>query len=171
MYHFYFYKQCQLMKCCCWHKQWFEMAHVPLACAHLSVCTSKTCIRCNKLVQVSAECTQGQQNILWLYSVAYPPPRLQTSSVTFLTKLSEAESPSLFWWPGVWSTLMPTSQSFNAKVGITSCRLQLSNRATFGCLLSLCWEHSPNGHINKSPSNFICFQFTSCTWNFFFLLE
>lgn len=124
MYLFYFYKQCQLMKCCCWHKQWFEMAHVPWAYTHLSVClpacrsvcTSKTCIRCNKLVQVSSGCTQGQQNILWLYSPASPaPPRLQTTSVTFLTKLSEAESPSLFWWPWAWSTLMPTSQGFKRK--------------------------------------------------------
>lgn len=37
---FYFYKQCQLMKCFYWHRQWFKMAHVPCLYGGLSVCLS-----------------------------------------------------------------------------------------------------------------------------------
>lgn len=91
---FYFYKQCQLMKCSCW--QWFERicSSVCLS-VRQSVCTSKAFMyQIQRPVQVSWGCRQGQQHVLWLPTC---PLRLQSASVTFLAKQNKTRSSRLFW--------------------------------------------------------------------------
>lgn len=89
---FYFYKQCQRMKCSCWHTGSVLKRHVCPVCAVarlscLSVCTSKACTyQIQRPVQVSWGCRQGQQHVLWLPT---SPLRHQAASVTFLAKTEQ----------------------------------------------------------------------------------
>ena len=115
---FYFYKQCQLMKCSCWHRQRFEWIFFGClsVCVSVceSVCTSKACMY---QIQRPVQGFLGVQTRSTTCAMTTNQPPAAPDCICYIPRKTEQNTvtPFVLVTLSMKNTLVPTSGGFRCK--------------------------------------------------------